>query len=97
MSGTYRYLPTGCIPKMPKISKHNLREKLGLQDSFVVNYIGRHTLAIYLLQDIFIKVFLEILGFECQGILFSLIVLLCSCLACWIFEKTKIIKYIISL
>lgn len=39
------YLPTGCIPKMPKISKHNLREKLGLQDSFVVNYIGRHNIS----------------------------------------------------
>ena len=71
--------------------------KIKWKSLYLLNYIGRHTLAIYLLQDIFIKVFLEILGFECQGILFSLIVLLCSCLACWIFEKTKITKYIISL
>ena len=63
----------------------------------VLNYIGRHTLAIYLLQDIFIKVFSEIIGFKCQGIIFSFIVLLCSCLACWILEKTKITRFIISL
>lgn len=63
----------------------------------VLNYIGRHTLAIYLLQDIVMKVFSEIIGFKCQGIIFSLIVLLCSCLACWILEKTKITQFIISL
>lgn len=63
----------------------------------VLNYIGRHTLAIYLLQDIVMKVFSEIIGFKCQGIIFSLIVLLCSCFACWILEKTKITQFIISL